>query len=302
MRDDQAQATPAANAYTSLIEAGMQVSLGSVTSASCLAFANEAKKDNLFFITPSASAAEVIKEDNAYRICFDDPDQGRISAETLAEKYTKIGAIYDSSDTYSKGIFDSFKAEIQKYENVTLTEASFVEGAVDFNQQVTNLKNAGCEVVYLPIYYTEANLIIRNAVTTQGWQPDFFGCDGLDGLKALIEQNGFIDTVEGEISYMTAFDAAATDEKTKKFVDDYKAKYNETPDQFAADAYDAVYVLYEAMKEANVTDATISVSDLCEILKSTISGEGFVFTGTTGTMTWDASGAPDKEPVIVALT
>ena len=302
MRDDQAQATPAANAYTSLIEAGMQVSLGSVTSASCLAFANEAKKDNLFFITPSASAAEVIKEDNAYRICFDDPDQGRISAETLAEKYTKIGAIYDSSDTYSKGIFDSFKAEIQKYENVTLTEASFLEGAVDFNQQVTNLKNAGCEVVYLPIYYTEANLIIRNAVTTQGWQPDFFGCDGLDGLKALIEQNGFIDTVEGEISYMTAFDAAATDEKTKKFVDDYKAKYNETPDQFAADAYDAVYVLYEAMKEANVTDATISVSDLCEILKSTISGEGFVFTGTTGTMTWDASGAPDKEPVIVALT
>lgn len=302
MKDDQAQTALAANGYTSLYEAGMQVSLGSVTSGSCLSFANEAKKDNLFFITPSASAADVIAEDNAYRVCFGDPDQGIISAQTLAAKYTNIGVIYDTSDTYSSGIYENFAAEIAKYE-VTTTVRSFTSSNnVDFSQQVTDLKAAGCEVVYLPIYYTQADLIIRQAVTTQNWQPDFFGCDGLDGLKALVEKNDFIDTVTSSISYMTPFDAEATDEKTKSFVAAYQEKYGATPDQFAADAYDAVYVIYSAMKAADVKDATISASDLCEILKSTISGEGFSFTGVTGHMTWSVSGAPDKEPVIVELT
>lgn len=303
MKDDQGQPTPAVNAYTSLYEAGMQVSLGSVTSGACAAFAGEAKKDNLFFMTPSASAAEVIAEANAYRICFGDPDQGILSAQTLAEKYTKIGVIYDVGDPYSKGIFDNFKAEIAKYDGVTVTEGSFSgTNNVDFSQLVSNLKTAGCEVVYLPIYYTQADLIIRQVVTTQNWQPDFFGCDGLDGLKALVEKNGFIDTVTSSISYMTPFDAEATDEKTKAFVSSYREKYGVTPDQFAADAYDAVYVIYNAMKVADVKDAKISASDLCEVLKSTISGESFSFTSVTGHMTWDASGAPDKEPVIVELT
>ena len=302
MKDDEADATKAANGYTALYEAGMQVSLGSVTSGACEAFANEAKKDNMFFMTPSASSAKAIQDDNAYRICFGDPDQGIISADTLAESYTKIGVIYDSSDTYSSGIYASFKEQVKTKEGIAVTEKSFTsETAVDFSQQVSDLKNAGCEVVYLPIYYTQANLIIREAVK-QSYQPDFFGCDGLDGLKALLEVDNKIADIEGEVSYMTPFDAEAQDEKTKNFVAAYKEAYKVTPDQFAADGYDAVYVLYEAMKKADVKDVKISASDLCEILKTTISADDFTFTGVTGGMTWDASGAPAKEPVIVKLS
>ena len=210
--------------------------------------------------------------------------------------------IYDSSDTYSSGIYASFKEQVKTKERIAVTEKSFTsETAVDFSQQVSDLKNAGCEVVYLPIYYTQANLIIREAVK-QSYQPDFFGCDGLDGLKALLEVDNKIADIEGEVSYMTPFDAEAQDEKTKNFVAAYKEAYKVTPDQFAADGYDAVYVLYEAMKKADVKDVKISASDLCEILKTTISADDFSFTGTTGGMTWDASGAPAKEPVIVKLS
>lgn len=177
-------------------------------------------------MTPSASSAKAIQDDNAYRICFGDPDQGIISADTLAESYTKIGVIYDSSDTYSSGIYASFKEQVKTKERIAVTEKSFTsETAVDFSQQVSDLKNAGCEVVYLPIYYTQANLIIREAVK-QSYQPDFFGCDGLDGLKALLEVDNKIADIEGEVSYMTPFDAEAQDEKTKNFVAAYKEAYN----------------------------------------------------------------------------
>ncbi len=300
MKDDQAEATPAANAYTDLYEAGMQVSLGSVTSGSCIAFANEAKNDNVFFMTPSATAEDAVADSNAYRVCFSDPDQGRISAETLGEKYTKIGVIYDSSDTYSSGIYKAFKEKIKEYSGVTVVEKSFAENKVTFSQQVSDLKLAKCDVVFLPIYYQQANLIIKEAVDAQNWQPEFFGCDGLDGLKK--EMGDTIDKVENVISYMTSFTAEGTDEKTKTFVAAYKAKYDTVPDQFAANGYDAVYILYEAMKKADVKDVNISASDLCEILKATISAEDFSFSGVTGPMTWDASGAPTKTPVIVKLT
>lgn len=304
MKDDEADATKAANGYTALYEAGMQVSLGSVTSGACEAFANEAKKDNMFFMTPSASSAKSIQDDNAYRICFGDPDQGIISADTLAESYTKIGVIYDSSDSYSNGIYKGFEEQIGKKTGITVTEKTFTsETKVDFSQQVSDLKNAGCEVVYLPIYYTQANLIIREAVK-QSYQPDFFGCDGLDGLKAFLEEDNKIAEIEGEISYMTPFDAESQDEKTKNFVAAYKEAYKATPNQFAADGYDAVYVLYEAMKKADVKDVKISASDLCEILKTTISADDFTFTGVTGTtgVTWNAAGEPTKEPRIVKLS
>lgn len=303
MKDDQAQATPAVNGYDALYESGMQVSLGSVTSGSCEAFANVAKEDNMFYMTPSASSAKAIEPENGYRICFGDPDQGMISADTLAEEgYTAIGVIYDSSDSYSSGIYSAFAEQIATKAGVTVTVRTFTSGTnTNFNQQVSDLKAAGCEVVFLPIYYTQANLIIREAAT-QNWQPAFFGCDGLDGLKALLEEGDFIDGVTSSISYMTPFTADSTDERTAAFVSAYREAYGTAPDQFAADGYDAVYVIYEAMKKANVSDVNISPSDLCEILKATISADDFSFSGVTGkNITWNAAGEPEKDPFIVAL-
>lgn len=294
MRDDKADAGEAQRAYLSLYEAGMQVSLGSVTSASCEAFGTKAAEDGLFFITPSASAASVIETgDTAFRVCFGDPDQGTLAAEELTSKYEKIGAIYDTSDPYSSGIYDAFKAKMAEL-NVSYIEQSFdKENKRDFSTQVAALKD--CDVIFLPIYYTEAGLIAKTCAA-KGCDAVLFGCDGLDGVATQIDAS-----VKNKVKYITPFDVNSTDAQVSKFVSAYKAKYNTLPDQFAADGYDAVYVIYNAMKKAGVNDVKIDAASLGEIMVETVTASDFSYQGVTGKMTWDASGACNKVPVIVEL-
>lgn len=295
MKDDKAAAADAATGYDALFDAGMQISIGSVTSGSCESFASKAKEDNLFFITPSASAANVIADrPNGFRVCFGDPDQGTLAAQELASKYNNIGAIYDTSDAYSKGIFDAFEAEMKNL-NKTFNPQSFdAETKKDFSTQVEALKD--CDVIFLPIYYTEASLIAK-ACTAKGCKALLFGCDGLDGIADLIDAT----SVTNQIKYITPFDVNSTDENVSKFVNAYKAKYNTVPDQFAADGYDAIMVIFNAMKAACVNDVSISPSDLCELVVKAITDASFSYTGATGKMTWDVSGACNKVPQIVEL-
>ncbi len=292
MKDDKAAAADAATGYDALMDAGMQISIGSVTSGACKSFAAKSEEDNLFFITPSASEAAVIaNRDNGFRVCFGDPDQGTLAAEELSSKYKKIGAIYDSSDSYSTGIYQAFDAEMKKL-NATFTAQSFdAENKKDFSTQVEALKD--CDVIFLPIYYTEAGLIAK-ACVAKGCKAVLFGCDGLDGIDGQIDS-----TVTNQIKYITPFDVNSEAEKTAAFVSAYKAKYNSAPDQFAADGYDAIYVLFESMKKAGVKDAGIKASDLCELVKKAI--VTLNYTGATGEMTWDSSGACNKKPQIVEL-
>lgn len=294
MRDDKADAGEAQRAYLSLYEAGMQVSLGSVTSASCEAFGTKAAEDGLFFITPSASAASVIETgDTAFRVCFGDPDQGTLAAEELTSKFKKIGAIYDTSDPYSSGIYEAFKAKMAEL-NVSYIEQSFdKENKRDFSTQVSALKD--CDVIFLPIYYTEAGLIAKTCAA-KGCDAVLFGCDGLDGVATQIDAS-----VKNKVKYITPFDVNSTDAQVSKFVSAYKAKYNTLPDQFAADGYDAVYVIYNAMKKAGVNDVKIDAASLGEIMVETVTASDFSYQGVTGKMTWDASGACNKVPVIVEL-
>lgn len=293
IKDDQAAADKASTAYDQLFEAGMQISFGSVTSGSCEAFAAKAVNDNLFFMTPSASADICIAEPNAFRVCFGDPDQGILAAEELTANFTNIGAIYDESDTYSSGIYEAFDAKMKELGVAYTTKTFNAENKLDFSTQVEALKD--CDVIFLPIYYTEAGLIAKAAVT-KGCDAVLFGCDGLDGIAEQIDE-----TVTSTIKYITPFDVNSTDAKVADFVAAYTAKYGVAPDQFAADGYDVVMVIYEAMKTAGVDDVTIDPDTLCEMVKATITAEDFVFEGTTGTMTWDASGAASKIPVIVEL-
>ncbi len=294
IKDDQAKAADAATGYDTLFEAGMNVSLGSVTSGSCDSFASKAEEDNLFFITPSASAANVIENrPTAFRVCFGDPDQGTLAAEEITKQYKKIGAIYDTSDAYSTGIYKAFKDEMKKL-NVEYEEQSFdAENKKDFTTQVEALKD--CEVIFLPIYYTEAGLIAK-AAAAKGSKALLFGCDGLDGVKDQIDSS-----VTNVIKYITPFDVNSTEEVPAKFVESYRAKYNKDPDQFAADGYDAVKTIYEAMKKADIKDPTISPADLSDKLIPVITSSDFKVVGATGTMTWDESGACNKTPQIVTL-
>ena len=295
MLDDKSTPEDASTGYDQLFDAGMQISIGSVTSGSCEAFAGKADKDHLFFITPSASAANVIADrPTAYRVCFGDPDQGTLAAEELTKTYTKIGAIYDTSDDYSSGIFAAFDEKMKELGVEFNTQTFDAENNRDFSTQVEALKD--CEVIFLPIYYTEAGLIARTCVSKQCGAL-LFGCDGLDGVADQID-----DTVTNEIRYITPFDVNSTDETVSHFVEAYKAEYNdETPDQFAADGYDAVYAIYNAMKAANVNDPSIKAADLADKVIAAITASDFSYKGATGEMTWDASGACTKVPQIVVL-
>lgn len=293
IKDDQAAADKASTAYDQLFEAGMQISTGSVTSGSCEAFATKAASDSLFFMTPSASADICIQAPNAFRVCFGDPDQGVLAAQELTANYETIGAIYDESDTYSAGIYEAFEAEMANIGREYTVKTFNAENNKDFSTQVEALKD--CDVIFLPIYYTEAGLIAK-ACVAKGSDAVLFGCDGLDGIAGQIDE-----TVTNTIKYITPFDVNSEDEVVASFVAAYEAKYGMKPDQFAADGYDAVMSIYEAMKAAGVNDVTIAPDALCEAVTAAITAEGFTYTGATGTMSWNASGAATKVPVIIEL-
>lgn len=295
IKDDKATAEDASTGYDALMDAGMKISIGSVTSGSCAAFADKAATDNLFFITPSASAANVIEKGNgSYRICFGDPDQGILAAQELVKTYKNIGCIYDTSDPYSSGIFDAFKGEMAKLGVEFALQTFDAENKKDFSTQAEALKE--CDVVFTPFYYTEAGLVTK-ALVAKGSKAVVFGCDGLDGIADQIE--GVKSKVK--VMYITPFDVNSKEETTAKFVEAYKADYSVAPDQFAADGYDAVYAIFNALKAGNINAADMEVSDICDEVVKAITDPSFKLVGATGTMTWDASGACTKVPQIVEL-
>ena len=299
--DDEADpADKAVNAYNTLKDKGMDIMVGTVTTGSCLAVVDSTKADNIFEITPSASAQDVIRNDNCFQVCFTDPNQGKASADYIADKKvaSKIAIIYDSSDAYSSGIYNTFKSEAAAKGLEVVSEQSFTKDSkTDFSAQIADAKNKGAELVFLPIYYTEASLILSQSKSAD-YSPIFFGCDGLDGILSV--ENFDTKLAEG-VMLLTPFAADATDEATQKFVTDYKAAYNnEIPNQFAADAYDCVKIIAKLIKQEGIT-ADMSASDMCDKLKAAISN-GFTFDGLTGTgMTWTPEGAVSKEPKAVVI-
>ena len=297
--DDKAGAEDAATNYATLADWGMQLSLGGVTSGAGEAFAKQADIDSLFCMTPSGSADPVIKDlKYSFRLCFGDPDQGTIAAQNIkamkdANADLTVGAIYDESDPYSSGIYEAFKAEMATLK-INYSEQKFdAESKVDFSTQAEALKD--CDVIFMPFYYTESALFIKKAVEKQS-DAIFFGCDGFDGIKEKVEG------VTNKIMYITPFDAESEDAKVKAFVEAYEAEYNETPDQFAADAYDVVMVLAAALEAEGVTDYDLDAAAVSEILYRVITSSDFSFDGLTGSnMTWSKDGKCTKAPKIVEL-
>lgn len=292
--DDGATAEDAASAYDALYDKGMQVSLGSVTSGSCMAFGAKAEQDKMFFMTPSASQQDIIDDYTvSSRVCFGDPDQGYLAADALTKSYSNIGVIYDNSDSYSSGIYKAFESKMKELGKTYIVKTFDAESNKDFSTQAEALK--GCDAIFLPIYYTEAGLIAK-ALAAKGCNSLVFGCDGFDGIADQLDA-----TVKAPIKYITPFDANSTDPQVAAFVAAYKAKFNTVPDQFAADGYDAVYAIFNAMKAAGIDDTSIAPADLCAKIQATLFSASFSYKGVTGTMTWDKSGACTKVPVIVEL-
>lgn len=297
--DDECDAEKSVNAYNTLKDWGMQMLMGTVTSGCSVAVAEKTSEDNMFQLTPSGSSVDCVKYDNAFRVCFSDPNQGAASAQYIGENAiaSKIAIIYDSSDIYSSGIYEKFVTEAgnQPFEIVS-AEAFTADNKTDFSVQLQKAKDAGAELVFLPIYYTEASLILSQA-STMGYSPIFFGCDGLDGI--LNVENFDTSLAEG-VMLLTPFAADAEDELTQNFVNAYKEKFGDTPNQFAADAYDAIYAIKAAGEKAGITP-DMDISAMCEAMKGAM--PEITLDGLTGVgMTWDASGEPNKAPKAVQIT
>ena len=297
-QDDEHDAEKSVNAYNTLKDWGVQVLMGTVTSAPCVAVADKTNADNMFQITPSGSSVECAQNPNVFRVCFSDPDQGAASATYIAENKLaeKISVIYDSSDVYSTGIYEKFAAEAANQGlEIVDAEAFTADSNMDFSTQLQKAKDAGADLVFLPIYYTEASLILKQA-DTMGYAPKFFGCDGMDGI---LQVENFDTKLAEGLMLLTPFAADAQDELTQKFVTSYKENYGETPIQFAADAYDAIYAITAAMEEADITPET-SVSDTCDKMKEAMLK--IKVNGLTGEdMTWTEDGEPHKAPKAVKV-
>jgi branched-chain amino acid transport system substrate-binding protein len=296
--DDEHDPEKSVNAYNTLKDWGMQILMGTVTSKPCAAVVAETFKDKMFELTPSASSTDVIVNGNVFQVCFSDPNQGIASADYIGNKglATKVAVIYNSSDVYSSGIYEKFAEEAkgQNFE-IVAAEAFTDDSNSDFSVQLQKAKDAGAELVFLPIYYQEATLILTQA-NSMNYKPTFFGCDGLDGILGV--ENFDTKLAEG-VMLLTPFAADAQDAATQKFVTDYKAAYGDTPNQFAADAYDAIYILKAAIEKAGVTP-DMSIADINEALKKSmteISVDGLTGAG----MTWKATGEVNKAPRAIVI-
>ena len=300
--DDQNDAEKAVNAYNRLKDWGIQMLVGTTTTAPCIAVAGKTASDNLFQITPSASAPSVLSSGNGniFQVCFTDPNQGIASAQYIAENKLakKIGIIYDSSDVYSSGIEEKFEAEAKDKGLQIVSKAAFTaDSKTDFGTQLQKAKDAGADLLFLPIYYQEASIILKQA-DTMGYKPKFFGVDGMDGI--LTVENFDTKLAEG-VMLLTPFAADAKDKAVQKFVKTYKEQYEDTPNQFAADSYDAVYALKAAIEESKATP-DMSASDMCDALKGAmtkIKMQGL--TGGKDGLTWNESGEVTKSPKAVII-
>lgn len=299
-QDDEADGEKAVSAYNVLKDWGMQVMAGQVTTGSALAVAPESTADNMFNLTPSASAESLaLSGANIFQMCFTDPNQGASAAELVSTKAlgTKVGVIYDSSDDYSSGLYKGFSDKAAELGVEIVATTSFTaDNKADLSTQVTQCQDAGADLVFLPIYYTEAAQILSYA-NKIGYAPKFFGCDGMDGILTV---EGFDTALAEGLVLMTPFDANASDEATQSFVAKFKEKMNGlVPNQFAADGYDVIYALYNAMTAAGVT-GNESAEELCTILEgqfATMTVDGLTGTG----MHWDENGMISKAPAAVVI-
>ncbi len=306
--DDENDPEKSINAYNTLKDWGMQILCGTVTTQPCIAVSSEANNDKIFTLTPSASSTDVIggqpdadgnvtiqRKDTIYQMCFTDPNQGTASAQYIKEQNlgTKIAVIYNNSDAYSTGIYQKFSAEAEKLGLDVVSVNTFTDDSDnDFTSQLNDAKTKGADLLFLPIYYTPASLILAQA-KQMSYAPKFFGVDGMDGILSL--ENFDTSLAEG-VMLLTPFTADATDDLTKNFVTKYQEKYGGIPNQFAADMYDCIYAIYNACVNQNIT-ADMSVSEISQKLIAEFSSSDFTFSGLTGeNMTWSDSGEVSKAP------
>ena len=287
-QDSQGDPDSAVSAYGKLMDSGMNVSLGCVLSGEAQSVITAAVEDGILIVTPTSSAVACIEGNpNAFRVCFNDAAQGTASADYIADNNlgTKIAVFYQSDIDYSAGLYETFAAEAAVKGLEIVEEQTFTAGSnTDFSTQINAIRDSGCDLVFLPIYAAEAATFLTQAAGKLDGVT-YFGCDGLDGIQTKISDTSLI---EG-IMMLTPFAADAEDAATQSFVEKYVPVHGTEPDQFAADGYDAVYIVKAAMEQCGKTPADADFNEAMVAAMYEITVDGL-----TGTMTWDENNEPNK--------
>ncbi len=284
--DDEASEDTVITAYNSLMDSGINALMGAVTSGACLAVIEQSSQDGILQITPSGSALGCTEYDNTFRLCFTDPLQGTTLADYAVDNLgaSKIAVIYNNADEYSTGIMEAFVEEAEAKGAEIVANEAFVTGDVDFRTQLTSIKATDAELICVPAYYQDATYITQQAKDLEMDIP-FIGSDGWDGVLGTVTD---VTTVEGAV-FLSPF--LASDPAVADFVEAYEAAYNATPDQFAADGYDTVYVIKAAMEQAGSIESADLIAAMTEIQVD----------GVTGSVTFDATGEPNKAAKFVKI-
>lgn len=296
-QDDQSDPELAVNGYAKMMEEGMDVCLGGTTSVASIAISEESQQDGLLVLTPTATQVECTAYDNSFRVCFNDPAQGTYSAKYIGENAMaqKVAILYEESNAYSAGITKAFEAEAANQSFKIVEKQAFTNlSNTEFAAQLKVIKDSGAELIFLPVYAQEAATILKQAQRAK-LDVIFFGVDGMDGVIEKVG-SGNEDLAEG-VMLLTPFASDSDAENVQAFVAEYKARHKAIPDQFAADAYDAVYAIkaaFEATGLASPADEGFDEAMIEAMTKISVDG-------VTGSMTWTADGEPTKEAQAVVI-
>lgn len=289
--DDKADTTEAVTAYQRLMDEGIVALLGAVTSKSTLAVAEASQADQLPIVTPTSTQEDItIGKPNVFRACFTDPYQGVVLAKLAKEKVgAKTAAVLtNNSSDYSDGVSKAFVEHAKELGIDVVSQEGYGEGDKDFRSQLTKLLSLEPDVLVIPDYYEQVALITTQA-RELGLKSTFIGPDGWDGVLKTLDASQY-EALEG--SYFTNhFSIEDTTQKVKDFIEAYHRKYNEDPSAFSALAYDAAYMLKQAIEEAGSTDSSAVV----EALKN------MKFEGVTGKLTFDENNNPIKTCTIMTI-
>jgi len=289
-KDNQSKPGETSTVVRELITRNKVVALiGEVASGRSLEAAPIAQRSGIPMISPSSTSEKVTESgDHIFRVCFIDPFQGKVCAKfARGLGISKIAILTDVSKDYSMGLTKSFKAEFPKGGGVITGEQSYSGGDKDFSAQLTAIKAGNPQAIFLPAYYTDAPLIIRQA-RQLGIMVPFIGGDGWDSPE-LVAVGG--DSVEG-CYFSNHFSNQSTDPKVISFVTAYRKKYGSDPDAISALGYDALYILADAMKRAETTDPA-KVNAAIATTKD--------FPGVTGKITLDEHRNPNKPAVMLQV-
>lgn len=289
-KSDSAEATSIAE---KLMGEGVAMQIGPATSGDSIATYPSSENNKVPVLSPAVTQnGGMLKEDGtayeyAWRICFEDSAQASAMAVFAKDLGKTKAVVYsDAANDYAKGLAEDFVAKFEDLGGEVVAQENYTSGDTDFNAALSKIKELDFDVLYVPGYYNESGLIIKQA-REAGITQTILGPDGMDSPK-LAELAGKENL--NDVYFTTAYTTVDASDELTSFIEAYKAEYDEEPDMFSVLAYDATNLGLQALEEAGETGEAFN-----EAIKN------IEFTGLTGSFTFDEEHTPLKKVLVVEL-